>query len=292
MTASVNLNDRYPAKIFVIGATGYIGRVLLKDAKQICVSFGSSSSTNNGFIQVNLNSPSDFDYAVVGPDDVVLITAAISSPDFCARETEKAWSVNVKGTSEFISGVVKQGARVIFFSSDTVYGLRDDVFDESADCYPAGEYAEMKNEVEKRFSKNKSFKSVRLSYVFSREDKFTNYLMKCAVQGEEAELFHPFVRAIIHRDDVIEGALALAKRWEEFPEQNFNFGGSEILSRIDFAECLRTVYLHKLRYTIREPDEEFFKHRPSIIAMKSPLLERLLKRPPRSLLEAARIEFT
>ena len=66
----------------------------------------------------------------------------------------------------------------------------------------------MKSEVEKRFLGNPFFKTIRLSYVFSREDKFTKYLVGCAQRDEEAELFHPFYRAIIHRDDVVEGALS------------------------------------------------------------------------------------
>ena len=99
--------------------------------------------------------------------------ASISAPDICAREHERAWSVNVTGTSEFISRTIERGGRVIFFSSDTVYGECEDPFDESALCKPAGEYAEMKHKVERRFIENPSFKSIRLSYVFSREDKFT-----------------------------------------------------------------------------------------------------------------------
>ncbi len=58
--------------------------------------------------------------------------------------------MNVTGTSNFIQSVIDRGARVVFFSRDTVYGEREDAFDESAVCNPAGEYAEMKREVEQR----------------------------------------------------------------------------------------------------------------------------------------------
>jgi nucleoside-diphosphate-sugar epimerase len=107
----------------------------------------------------------------------------------------------------------------------------------------------------------------------------------------EAELFHPFYRAIIHRDDVVEGALALAQRWEEFPQQVFNFCGPEMLSRIDFADCLKSVALSSLRYRVTEPGSDFFKNRPRVIAMSSNVLPQLLRRSSRSLLEAAKFEF-
>jgi nucleoside-diphosphate-sugar epimerase len=149
----------------------------------------------------------------------------------------------------------------------------------------------MKREVEQRFSGNASFKAIRLSYVFSREDKFSRYLIGCAERNEEADLFHPFFRAIVHRNDVVEGALALAEHWDDTPEQFINFGGPEVLSRVEFAECLQRDNFQHLQFKVTEPDESFFDKRPRIIAMKSPIFSRLLVRSPRSLCKAACIEF-
>ncbi len=279
------------ANVFVVGASGYIGGALFASAKKVGSALGTSSSGGNDLLPLRLDTPSDFDYGKIRSGDVVLLTAAISAPDICAREHVRAWAVNVTGTSSFIHSVIDCGARVVFFSSDTVYGEREDAFDESVACNPAGEYAEMKCEVEQRFSGNASFKAMRLSYVFSREDKFSRYLAGCAERNEEADLFHPFFRAIVHRGDVVEGALALAARWDDVPEQLINFGGPQVLSRIEFAECLRETHLHDLRFKVTEPGADFFKNRPRVIAMTSPVLSRLLGRPPRTLREAARLEF-
>lgn len=277
--------------ILIAGATGYIGHALFDKAKVNCFAYGTSSTGKNGLLPLRLDAPSEFDYGVIRPGDVVFLTAAISAPDICAREHELAWAVNVTGTSEFIAKVMVRGGRVIFFSSDTVYGQRDDEFDERAACNPAGEYAEMKHEVEKRFLGDPLFKAIRLSYVFSRDDKFTKYLSGCAKRGEEADIFHPFYRAVIHRDDVVEGAIALTQRWDEFSQRTINFGGPEVLSKIDFADCLKSVALPNLRYRVTEPGDEFFNNRPRVIAMSSNILPELLGRPSRCLLEAAQIEF-
>ena len=275
----------------IIGSRGYIGGSLLNRARQRGAAIGTSSISGNDLLPLRLDVPSEFDYGMIRPGDVVMLTAAISAPDICAREHDRAWAVNVTGTSIFIQSVIDCGARVVFFSSDTVYGEREVAFDETAACNPAGEYAEMKREVEQRFSGNASFKAIRLSYVFSREDKFSRYMAGCAEHNEEADLFHPFFRAIVHRDDVVEGSLALAARWNEVPEQVINFGGPQVLSRIDFAECLREAHLHNLRFKVTEPGADFFKNRPRVIAMTSPVFARLLGRPPRSLREAVRLEF-
>lgn len=278
--------------IYVVGATGYIGKALFSNASRFGIPYGTSSSGGTNFIPLQLNTPDAFDYKIINRGDIFLITAAISAPDICSSEYAKAWAVNVNGTSFFIQNVINRGGRVIFFSSDTVYGESENELNENAKCNPAGEYAEMKFEVEERFSVNPSFKAIRLSYVFSRNDKFTCYLTRCSEQNEVADLFHPFYRAIVHLDDVVDGVLALSSLWEEIPEQVINFGGPEVLSRIGFAEQLREACLHNLRFKVTEPAAEFFKNRPRVIAMTSPILTRLLGRPPRTLHEAAKMEFS
>jgi dTDP-4-dehydrorhamnose reductase len=277
-------------KYFVVGGRGYVGATLFASIPSDIVGVRTSSSRIQGFSLLRLDMPDDYAKLPVDNGDVIFITAEISSPDVCANENDRAWSTNVTGTSGFVSSLINRGARVVFFSSDTVYGEREDEFDEKAASNPAGEYAEMKREVEQRFSGNVSFKAIRLSYVFSCEDKFTRYLAGCATRNEEADLFHPFFRAIVHRGDVVKGALALAACWDDVPEQVINFGGPQVLSRIEFAECLRETHLHDLRFKVTEPGADFF-NRPRVIAMTSPVLSRLLGRPPRSLREAARLEF-
>jgi dTDP-4-dehydrorhamnose reductase len=279
-------------KFFIVGARGYIGKALFLSAKNLGVTFGTSSSGDNGLLSLSFDSSADFEYEKISPGDVVLVTAAISAPDVCANEYKMAWDVNVIGTSRFIQNVINRGARVIFFSSDTVYGERDKEFDEATPCNPVGEYAEMKYAVEERFAGNSLFKTIRLSYVFSREDRFTRYLVACAERDQEADIFHPFFRAIVYLNDVVEGALALATRWDEIPEQVINLGGPQVLSRIDFAKCLRNSRLFNLRYKITTPDADFFKNRPRVISMASPVFVRLLGRQPRSLLEATNLEPT
>lgn len=278
-------------KVVVVGASGYIGRALYKAAMKSFDVVGTSCSGSHGMVVFDFSKPDDFDYGLLQHGVVVFITAAISSPDICAREHDRAWAVNVTGTSIFIQRIIDCGARVVFFSTDAIYGEREDEFDEDSECNPVGEYAQMKRFIEKRFSDNPSFKTIRLSYVFSREDKFSRYLADCAESNREAVLFHPFFRAIVHRDDVVEGALALAVHWDEVPERVINFGGPQVLSRVDFAECLREVCLSHLRFKVSEPGADFFTNRPRRIAMRSSVFSRILGRKPRSLRDAAYLEF-
>jgi len=278
-------------KITVIGATGYIGSRIYALADRFTEVLGTSTTGATPYIKLTLHYPNDFDYSLISNGDAVILTAAISAPDICTKEYQRAWNVNVVGTTAFIERVLERGARVVFFSSDTVYGEQMVEVNEDNAYTPAGEYAVMKNEVERHFLANPFFKALRLSYVFSREDKFTAYLLRTASRGEEAEIFHPFYRMVIHRDDVVDGVFALVQRWDEFPRAVINFGGPEMLSRKEFADVLRDTVLPSLRYRVTKPDVGFFKNRPKVIRMVSPVLEALLGRRARTLREAVLIEF-
>jgi dTDP-4-dehydrorhamnose reductase len=277
--------------VHVIGATGFIGQHLLEAAHGIGNATGTSSRTTDGLAKLALENPECFDYSEIGSGDIAFVTAAISSPDVCANQRDRAWQVNVEGSSAVISKIRARNARVIFFSSDAVYGEREPEFDEGGLPQPCGEYAEMKRAVEERFADDEGFKAIRLSYVFARDDKFTSYLLHCASTSVPAEIFHPFYRAPIHRDDVIRGVLALATRWNEFPERIINFGGPQILSRIEFASVIKARALPQLEISIKVPEADFFMNRPRHISMRSPVLQRLLEGKTSTIAEAVDIEL-
>ncbi len=279
-----------PVRLVVVGATGYIGARIVEVATARMPTLGTSSRGGD-LLRLDLLRADEFDYARLGTDDIIALTAGISAPDACASDRSRAWALNVEGTSAFMENALQTGARLIFLSSDTVYGERDGAFDESADCRPAGDYAEMKSAVEERFASHPRVKSLRLSYVFSAEDKFTRYLRDCAARGESAEIFHPFYRAVVHREEVVEAILALARRWNAVDGFAINVGGPEILSRIDCASLLKEGALPRLKFTAVEPEAQFFHNRPRVIRMASPRLAQLLGRLPCTMRDAVRKEF-
>jgi nucleoside-diphosphate-sugar epimerase len=280
-----------PQHHLVVGANGYIGRRLLFALGESGTVRATSSAGGTGRIRVDLAIPESFSGLSVARHEIVYFAAALSNPEVCSEEPDRAWAINVSGTSALIDRLLAQGARVIFLSSDTVYGEQADPISENAACHPLGAYAEMKHAVEQHFLGHSGFKSLRLSYVFSREDKFSTYIQRCAANGTRAEIFDPFKRAVIHRDDVVDGLLGLARCWDEFPQAAINFGGPEIISRLEFAQTLKDHAFRDLLYEAATPPPKFFDSRPRSIAMRSPLLTGLLGRMQRSIAQAAILEF-
>lgn len=276
----------------IFGGSGLIGRSLLSFLKNKKLSYlATNTKGSDGLIKFNLGNPEEIENYKLETIKTAIITAAISSPDICNKEFDYAWSINVEGTARLIKYLINKKIKIIFLSSDTVYGQQKEPFNESLKVNPLGKYALMKNYIENLFYGNSFFKSVRLSYVFAKNDSFTSYLLDCFRKDIEAEIFHPFYRSIIHLDDVIEGLIVLSKSWHQIDSNIINFGGPNQLSRLEFASKLNKYVFKKLRYTKIEPEKSFFVNRPKIISMRSPILKKMLQREITNLDEAIKKEF-
>jgi len=246
---------------------------------------------NKNCFSLDLRSPEKFEYDRITSQHYVVHLAAVSSPDVCLNKYDYALQVNVKGTCHFIENCLKQGARVLFFSSDTVYGPSHQIFDEDAECTPVGIYGEMKNTVEKHFAGENLFKVFRLSYVFSKKDKYTQYLAKCCEQNSPVEVYHPLYRNVVYLEDVLEAVFDLYGKWDSFDNSIFNICGQELLSRKDLAYIFKELICPTLDIAIVRPDESFYKARPATIHLRSKYLSSLLSRKPTLISKAMGLEF-
>lgn len=279
-------------KLFIVGKNSYFTkRFIEKNSVSKREIVYTSTKPGQDDLFLDLNSPEEFDYPLVDKNDLVAVVAAVSSPDICNNDYDKAYNVNVKGTMTFIEKSLARQAKVVFFSSDTVYGETKDECNENSKINPFGVYAKMKVEVENRFLENNNFKVFRVSYMFSKNDKFSKYLSSCSLKKEKANVFHPLCRRIVFIDDVVEALSRLPDNWENFSQNIFNITGSEFLSKKDFVELYKQEVDKGLEYDVVEPDENFFKCRPRYINMGSLYLESLLGRKQILIKDAIKQEF-
>ena len=270
--------------------TGNIGKRVLEKGQDIKVITKKELNLETKPLNYNFDKDS-IGGTVLREGDTIIFTAAISEPAIVSAQFEKATRVNVESTGEFIQGAIDLGCKVLFLSSDTVYGDVETGFDESHPINPKGAYAEMKSIVEKRFEGNPNFKSFRCSLNFYKDDRFTQYLKPCASVNEEADIFDPLTRAVVHRDDTVDAILAVANDWSLAEGQYTNCGGPQVLSRAQIAETMKRVALPNLQFKVSRPPSKFYTDRPAFIEMKSPNLKRILGRSPVTFEEAVKIEF-
>ncbi len=263
-------------KLIIAGADGYIGQRLQRNVHLNGRLLLLSPFQSVNYIPFDLLNTSDFNFDLINETDTIIFLAGISSPDLCSSKFQMAFDINVTGTIQFINACLRKRARVLFFSSDTIYGNsqnenNEDVFPSE----PAGEYGYMKLLVEKYYREEPGFKSFRLSYVFSWNDRFTSYLRSCHEQKKTAEVFDPFIRKAVYIEDLITCIVNIFNNWENFNNRYFNICGPQYLSRTEMAELFKRN-IGDLDVQIITPDENFFKSRPQKIIISSKYSTSLL----------------
>lgn len=276
----------------IIGSTSFVGRNLLRRLPPEISALRYARHPKDGETPLDLTTLKPDNLSAVQPGDFVVLLSAVSSPDDCRDQYEEAYSINVTGTQALVSECLRRNARVLFFSSDVVVGATDGPHDETMAVSPLGNYGTMKREVELAFTGNPRFKVFRLSYVFSREDRFIRYLRSCSENGEEADVFQALYRNVVYLGDVLDAVIALGRNFDRWDNSIFHLSGPELLCRADMAERFRAVAAPSLRYTTSIPDSRFFEARPNTIETKSLYLSRLLGRTPTALADAIKFEFS
>ena len=262
--------------VAVVGGSGYIGGALLERLK--------AADTVERVLRVGITPEDDayldlcqadrFDYSLLDGVDFVVFMAAVSGPDQCAAEYERCWEINVTGTVKFIEEAAARGCDTLFFSSDAAFGdIPGAVYTELSETRADTPYGRMKKAVEDHFKESPHFKAIRLSYVVSARDRFTSYCLNCVKTGETAEVFHPFYRNCISLGNVIHVVLWMLENWAAYRPWVLNVAGPELVSRVRIADELNRLLPRKLTYTVRLPDEAFYRNRPPITQMKSLYLE-------------------
>ena len=276
---------------YLVGATGNIGsRVVEKGGDDINIISRFELKLDQRPLYYNFDAKT-IGGTAIEEGDVIIFAAAISEPSVVSAQFDKALAVNVESTGEFIEAALGKGCKVLFLSSDAVYGDVESGFDESHPVNPKGAYAEMKAIVEKRFEKNPNFKALRLSYNFHKDDRFTKYLRQCAESGVEAEIFDPLTRAVVHRDDTVDAILSIASNWDNADGQYINCGGPEVMSRQRFTEIIKRIALPTLKYKVTSPPAKFYGDRAKFSEMHSPNIEKVLGRKRHTVEEAVKLEF-
>lgn len=261
-------------KIAVIGSSGYIASYLVRrlNSKPNITSI-LRIDRSNADQELELLKAEEFNYDVLNDVDYVIFTAAISGPDQCAEDFQVCWNINVEGTRTFIRNALSRNCKVLFFSSDAVFGEDcGKAFNEESPTHAVTAYGRMKKAIEDEFKFESRFKAIRLSYVASSHDKFIKYCLSCVRDDKEAEVFHPFYRNCITLSEVGNIIVWLTRQWEDYPHRFLNAAGTELISRVRLADELNRQIGNRLRYTVALPDESFFKNRPRITQTESKYL--------------------
>lgn len=258
--------------IALVGSSSYIAGFLLRQLEKQTyidnvVKIGKSFYTD---MYLDLQKAEEFNYSSLKNIDFIIFLAAISEPDKCASDFEYCWNINVRGTEYFIKNALAYHCKVLFFSSDAVFGnIEGCIYTEESETMPVTPYGKMKKAIEDKFRDHPNFKTIRLSYVVSVKDRFVAYCLSCIEKNEVAEVYHPFYRNCISVSDVVNVVKWFLQYFPLYKPFVLNVSGKELISRVRIADELNRCLGYSLKYVVSMPEESFFKNRPQITQMKS-----------------------
>ena len=269
-------------KVFIFGASGFLGRAFLSELPSEWDVISVGRNNEDLFFDLNSSEPEKLKN-IVSKGDFWIFLAAISSPDECENNAKFAYQLNVIKTKKLIKWLTNIGVKVIFASSDAVFGNKiEKAYDDDETC-PTGEYAKHKATIENFISNNSLVKVMRLSYVLSLDDNFSKLLNEHEKYKKKLNVFLGFKRHIVLLDDVIFGLINLIKRWNHLNFKKINFCGHVLVDRCEMVGILRERHYKELEYICVEAPNAFWVGRSKVINLDCSNFKKLLGRLPKQI---------
>lgn len=215
-------------RILLTGANGFVGAWLTRDILHAGIDL---LATGSGHCRIPMSGSSPLHYQpmeLTDPlaimdvfnsfqPDIVIHSGAMSRPDECELNQEKAWDVNVNATSYLLEQSAVLKARFIFLSTDFVFDGSGGPYSEEDRPAPVNYYGHTKYEAEKRvMAYAYDWAIVRTILVYGNPIVPRNYLLNIVAdklgKGEEYKLVNDQYRSPTYVNDLSSGILSIVSR--------------------------------------------------------------------------------
>ena len=135
--------------ILITGGTGLLGSALIRNYPNkydvIATTSDTPHSANNKIIKMDITKLIEVKqvFDKYNPD-IVIHTASIGNVDYCEKNQDQAYQVNVIGTRNIISNCKKHGSKLLFMSSNAVFDGRNPPYNEKDKPNPLNYYGKTK----------------------------------------------------------------------------------------------------------------------------------------------------
>lgn len=287
-------------KILVTGASGFLGYHLLAQLSKNYSVEGVYYRQKFHFPSVkwhkiNLLEEKDLEKSLQIIRPVAIIhAAAISNPNACEEHVTLSHYINVYATVSIAQYCKSMNIPLIFISTDLVFNGTMGDYSENDFCFPVSKYGAQKLEAEEFINENEQNSLIcRLPLLFGFGPAYSiNFLgdwLKKLADKEEVIAFSDEFRSTISVNWAVRGivsALAyLLDKSSEHKEKIFHLGGSECISRFNFARLIADVFgfddkniVPKLRSELPMPAP-----RPENVSLNSSLASAVLQFCPPAL---------
>lgn len=286
-------------KVFITGSTDLLGSSLLRSVPKgikLSASYNVNTLVPNvdcEYYHVDITQPKLIEKVFKRcKPDVVIHTAAISSPDFCDKHKVLARKVNIEGTQNVINACQRYKSSFVFVSSNGIYDGENPPYDEYVRPKPIDTYGLTKYQGELiTISSGLPFIIIRLMTMYGWNNPYerhnpATWLLK--VLGKDkisvrvvTDLFNNFLFA-----EAAASAIWRALILKKFGE-SFNIAGKDCISRYEFSQKVATVF-NLDKNMIYKATSDFFKNlvqRPKNTCFVTKKMQKVLGIKPISVRE-------
>lgn len=260
-------------RVLITGANGFLGyslsALLLKKAvKVIATGTGPcrlpfQNDSNFSYCPMDITAPEElFPVLKKSDPDIIVHAAALSKPDECEGNREKAFAVNVKGTADLLEAAAKQKAYFLFLSTDFIFDGVAGMYREEDAPGPVNYYGQTKLEAElltRQYPFDYSIARTVLVYGNNRSGR-KNILGMVKEKLEKQEIFKVVDDQLRTPTFIEDLSVGIWKMIEQRAGGIFHIAGEEQMTPYEMARRtadflkLDTGLLHKVNAgTFNEP---------------------------------------
>ena len=221
-------------RILIIGASGFVGKYLLKHYKNEEVYGTYSGRPFAGTFPLEITSGADVKAAFekIKPE-LVFLPAAYSDVNGCETNPDMSFNVNVKGTKNVAE--MCGNANLVFFSSGYVFDGKTGPYAEADRTNPVNVYGKHKLEAESIVGKIRNSLIIRTTCIYGYDPYSKNFVMSLvkdlkngiSLQVPEDQYDQP-----LYVEDLVKAADNLLSGGKT---GIYNAGGPEFVNRYEFA---------------------------------------------------------
>lgn len=254
-------------RVFIVGASGFIGRIMFEYLSREHETYGSFYSNSvGGLIHLDMTDQKEVKEILTSlKPDVIIHPAANPNVEYCEAHPKETWQVNVEGSRNLIEIARDIGAKFVYFSSDYVFDGTNGPYSEDDVPNPINEYGLQKLAVEKLIKNSlENYLIIRITIVYGWERRGKNFVMGLIQNLKNGVSMNiPFDQ--IGSPTYVNNMVQVVKELIESDKIGiYHVAGTDLMDRYTFAENVAEIF---------ELDENL------LIPVTTNQLGRIAKRP-------------
>ena len=241
-------------RILICGSNGLVGQYLskiLENQFEFEILHTSNKrelylkNLKSDFTQLDITNKGDVKSLVSAfKPEIIINCVAISNVDFCEKEKETAWNVNVKGVENLISSAKIIGAKLIHLSTDYIFDGNKGDYNEDDKPNPISYYGRTKLAAENSILESGiNFCILRPIVIFgfgkNLKYNFPFWVVESLREGKNISCATDQISNPTYAGQIAEGIISVIKN--DF-NGIYNFCGDTKISRFDLAKLCAKIF--------------------------------------------------